>query len=350
MIQTGKTVSSTKKQPKDAIEAMQLVGATPTPHMYEMFYNYFSTRNNELVKALQPYLDGTEEWSDAKGEALYSRHIADDQLSNALDATTAKVGDELKVVMSALSRVGKDAADYEKALAGVGGSLVDETDPESIRKVVDHLVTATATMQNRSQELETKLAETNQEVEQLQLNLEKVKEEAMTDSLTGLCNRKRFDDVLLNARKQAHDTGKPLGLILCDIDHFKRFNDTWGHQTGDQIIRFVATTLQRNMGAGRVAARYGGEEFAIIMPSTDFAKATEIGNTIREIVERKKLVKKSTNENLGNVTISLGLAMLDGSEQVEELIERADKAMYLSKQSGRNQLRTEIDLSNSKAE
>lgn len=345
----GMTVSATKKQPKDAMEAMQLVGATPTPHMYELFYSYCNSQDVKLVKALQPYLDGEQEWSEAKGEALYTRHIADDQLTKVLETTTAKVGDELKVVMNALSRVGKDAADYEKALTGVSGSLIKETDPDSIRHIVDHLVKATATMQSRSQELEAKLAETNEEVEQLQLNLEKVKEEAMTDALTGLCNRKRFDDVLLKARDQAKANGEPLGLLLCDIDHFKRFNDTWGHQTGDQIIRFVATTLQRNKGVGRVAARYGGEEFAIIMPATSFAKASEIGDTIREIVERKKLVKKSTNESLGNVTVSLGLAMLSGDEEVEDLIERADKALYLSKQSGRNRLSTENDLAESKA-
>lgn len=345
----GMQVSAVKKQPKDAFEAMQMVGATPNPHMYELFYTYCSARENKLAEALQPYFDGTKEWSDAKGEALYTRFIADDQLTKVLDATTSKVGDELKLVMSVLTSVGKDAADYEKALAGVGGSLIDETDPDSIRKIVDHLVKATTTMQNRSQQLEAKLAATNQEVEQLQLNLEKVKEEAMTDALTGLCNRKRFDDALLKECTMARKTGKPMALILCDIDHFKRFNDTWGHQTGDQIIRFVATTLQRNIGAGRMAARYGGEEFAIIMPATTFEKADEIGNAIREIVERKKLVKKSTNESLGNVTVSLGLAMLDGNEEVEELIERADKALYLSKQSGRNQLRTEQDLAASKA-
>lgn len=193
-------------------------------------------------------------------------------------------------------------------------------------------------MQRRSRELERRLQETSVEVNQLRNNLEKVREEAMTDALTGLANRKRFDEAMRKARRDAELQGDDFCLILCDIDHFKRFNDTWGHQTGDQIIRFVSACLSRFAKDTHVVARYGGEEFAIVMPKTTLGDAAEIADKIRATVESKRLLRKSTNEDLGHITVSMGVSQHAAGESVESLIERADTNLYKSKQTGRNRV------------
>ncbi|HCR66657.1 MAG TPA: GGDEF domain-containing protein, partial [Oceanicaulis sp.] len=192
-------------------------------------------------------------------------------------------------------------------------------------------------------DLERRLQETSQEVNQLRSNLEKVREEAMTDALTGVANRKRFDESMRKSRRDADLNGSPFSLVLCDIDHFKRFNDTWGHQTGDQIIRFVSACLARYASDHHVVARYGGEEFGIVMPNTSLEDAKAIAEKIRQVVESKRLLRKSTNEDLGNITISMGVSQFRPSEVVECLIERCDANLYKSKQQGRNRVTVDGD-------
>ena len=334
---------------KNPIELMQSLKVNPSPRNYELFYAYVQGGNEELDKVLHPLITGADAWSDSVADEIYTKYLADDRLTKLLDETTEEVGNELKAAMAILAQAGADAADYEKALIGAGGNLKNTSDPRSIREIVNHLVKATETMQNRSQTLEQKLIETNQQVEALKTNLDRVKIEAMTDALSGLSNRKRFDEVLADETEKALGSRKPLALVLCDIDHFKRFNDTWGHQTGDQIIRFVSGTLKRNIKDEHVCARYGGEEFAIIMPTTDMDTAVTVSEKIRVMIESKKLVRKSTNEDLGRVTISMGVAMFRETDEVEDIIERADKSLYLSKQNGRNRLTREDELETSAA-
>jgi len=200
-------------------------------------------------------------------------------------------------------------------------------------------------MQRRSRDLEKRLLETHQEVNLLKTNLEKVREESMTDALTGIANRKRFDESMRAARREADLKSTPMTLIMCDIDHFKRFNDTWGHQTGDQIIRFVAACLARFSKDYHVVARYGGEEFAIVMPRTGMDEARILAEKVRATVESKRLLRKSTNEDLGNITISLGVSQYRDGESIEALIERCDTNLYKSKQTGRNRWTADGDAS-----
>src|SRR3712207_1895943 len=159
----------------------------------------------------------------------------------------------------------------------------------------------------------------------------------MTDALTGLANRKSFDERFEHAVAEAKH-GKPLTLALIDIDHFKSFNDTWGHQTGDQVLRYVAGVIGRMSEAPRFAARYGGEEFAILFPSEDAAAVTASLEQIRQEIGSRSLKRRSTNEELGAVTISCGLAQFRPGETGAQITDRADSALYASKHAGRNRV------------
>src|SRR5690606_20294379 len=123
-----------------------------------------------------------------------------------------------------------------------------------------------------------------------------------------------------------------------DIDHFKRFNDTWGHQTGDQVIRYVASVIGRNCAPPRMAARYGGEEFAMLFPAEHGPAVEAALDTMRREIASRALKRRSTNEDLGAVTISIGVAHWREGEGPACLIERADAALYASKRGGRNRL------------
>jgi diguanylate cyclase len=130
---------------------------------------------------------------------------------------------------------------------------------------------------------------------------------------------------------------------MTDIDHFKNFNDTWGHLTGDQVLRLVAMSLKQNVKGQDIAARYGGEEFAVILPNTVLRSALTVADHIRRAVMSKELMKRSTGQNLGRVTISLGCATARKGDTVQSLIARADACLYAAKRNGRNRVICETD-------
>ncbi len=175
-------------------------------------------------------------------------------------------------------------------------------------------------------------------VARLREHLELVRRDATTDGLTNLANRKAFDEELERACAEADAKGESLALAVIDIDHFKNFNDTWGHQTGDQVIRYVASVIGGRAVAPRFAARYGGEEFALLFPRDGSDLAFAVLEEIREEVASRMLKRRSTDEDLGTVTVSAGLAERTRGESAHSFVERADEALYASKRSGRNRV------------
>jgi len=176
-----------------------------------------------------------------------------------------------------------------------------------------------------------------------------VRRDATTDGLTNLANRKFFDEELERACAEADNTGAKMCLAVLDIDHFKTFNDTWGHQTGDQVLRLVAMTLKSNIKGKDMAARYGGEEFAAILPETDLEGAIIVADNIRKAVQAMELLKRSTNEKLGRITASFGVAMYKVGDTPSSLIERADRCLYAAKHAGRNRVLSEKELKDDEA-
>jgi diguanylate cyclase len=208
--------------------------------------------------------------------------------------------------------------------------------------MVDSLAAATRLVQAENQTLEARLSESTAEVAKLREHLEQARREAVTDGLTKLANRRAFDEELHRMCLQADAQGETLSLALLDIDHFKRFNDTWGHQTGDQVLRYVASVIAQISATPRFAARYGGEEFALIFPGEAAPVVAAILDDAREEIASRMLKRRSTNDDLGAITVSAGLAQRQQGETTSSLTERADRALYASKHAGRNRVTTDL--------
>jgi diguanylate cyclase len=198
-------------------------------------------------------------------------------------------------------------------------------------------------MREINKALEDRLTLSKSEISNLQQSLEAIRAESLTDPLTGLGNRKYFDRSIDMAVETALATGEPLSLLMFDIDHFKSFNDSYGHLTGDQVLRLVGMSLKQTIKGQDITARYGGEEFAVVLPNTALRQALTVADHIRRAVMAKELKKKSTGEILGRVTISVGVSMLKPSDDTDSLIERADACLYAAKRNGRNRVVCEAD-------
>jgi diguanylate cyclase len=168
-----------------------------------------------------------------------------------------------------------------------------------------------------------------------------VESDASLDPLTGLANRHRFDMTLRDAVRHANAESAPLTLLMLDIDHFKRFNDTLGHLMGDHVLRLTARVMTGQTRQGDLVARYGGEEFAIVLPGASLAVGAAVAEQIRQVMERRPVADRGDGQRVGAATCSVGVAQYRSGEMAEDLIERADQAMYRAKRAGRNRVETD---------
>jgi diguanylate cyclase len=312
-----------------------------SPQNYEILLTHILRTSPKLSAALQELLGQGRALTNDQMADLYERFFSP-QLSTRVMETGSRIAHEIADALDALKTAGVTTERYGATLNLAAESLsATAIEGDALKRLIAGLASATTEMSKQNSSLSIKLAQSSQEMEKLRTSLREARTDALTDALTGVANRKLFDETL-RLRKEAADGDKTeLSLILADIDHFKSFNDTWGHQTGDQVIRFVASALTKFALPDHLVARYGGEEFAVIMPGATIVQAARVAEQIRKAIESKRLLRRSTNEMIGAVTVSFGAAHYAPGETVNQLIARADECLYLSKRNGRNRVTIE---------
>jgi diguanylate cyclase len=314
-----------------------------TPRNYEIWYAYATGYQPSLNQKINETLRQEGNLSDADLEEIYESFLSPVRLTDRIDNLGSKVMDEIEQVMSMIDLAAGSATSYTESLVDMSAKLGQSKDRDGLRAIVEGLVQTAKAMEASNQKLEERLNASKQEISELQENLEAVRSESLTDPLTQLANRKVFDTTLEAAIAEARARNEPLSLMLTDIDHFKKFNDSFGHLTGDQVLRLVAMSVKQNVKGQDTASRYGGEEFAVILPNTVLRSAIAVADHIRRSVMTKELMKRSTGEHLGRVTVSIGVATLHKGETSQSLIERTDACLYAAKRHGRNRVMCETD-------
>jgi diguanylate cyclase len=322
---------------RKAVEAMEAHRVWPTARNLELWVHYVAAKDSALAAEIDQVLSSGEPFTEDVSEKIAAEHLPTAKLSGEILHAGQTLTKELDTVSKAIESARESSEAYGQQLATASETLEGQ-DAEAFKSMVDTLTVATSKVRDENQALESQLADTTQELGRLREHLEQVRRDAMTDALTGLANRKAFDEGLEKACTETLERGESLTLAVVDIDHFKGFNDTWGHQTGDQVLRYVASVIDRAAAAPRLAARYGGEEFALIFPNETAEAALKVLETVREEVASRILKRRSTNEELGAITVSAGVAQREGDEPLVSLIERADAALYASKNAGRNRV------------
>ena len=326
-----------------ALEQIKSLRQLATPRNFEIWYVYAAAYNSALNAVINETLSRNGKLSDADLQQIYDTYLSPARTSDRLDQVGSRVMHELDTVLAVLNDALGLGHSFGDALEGADRSLSDVGDREQLRTVVETLVRATHEMQAANETLEGRLTASRREISGLHQNLEAIRAESLTDPLTSLGNRKYFDRAILTAINDAKRLNAPLSVLMLDIDHFKVFNDTYGHLTGDQVLRLVGMSLKQTVKGQDIAARYGGEEFAVVLPNTGLRQAKTVGEHLRHAVMSRELKKKSTGELLGRVTVSVGIALLRDTDDSDSLIERADISLYAAKHAGRNCVVLESD-------
>jgi diguanylate cyclase len=324
---------------RNALSRMAALGIPPTPQNFVVWYGYYANAPAELKKAIDGLAGSGRPLDGAASEAMHRRFFGQ-------EAEAAEVSRAVETVDTLLNRLVDRVAAHDQGTQAYGGALADAENAlgkGEIGGILRKLIEETRHIAVLNRDLQSHLKTATSEIEGLRERLVDAQQQADTDALTGIGNRKRFDAALLQAMAKARDGGEPLVLLMVDIDLFKRFNDTHGHQVGDQVLRLVARTLTDCLRGGDLPARYGGEEFAVILPRTTLLHARPIGERIRTTLAARKIVRRQSGEALGGITVSLGAALYRVGESAEALIQRADSALYAAKRQGRNRLVLETD-------
>jgi diguanylate cyclase len=326
-----------------ALGQIRSLRQTAIPRNYEIWYVYATGYNSPLNKIINETLARNGHLTEADLEQIYETYLSQIKTTERIDKVGARVIGEIDDVMTLITEALGMSGSYDESLSSASERLAAARDRDQVSAIVESLIASTREMRDTNKALEGRLALSKTEISNLQHSLEAIRAESLTDPLTGLGNRKYFDRSIDIAVQNAIASGEPLSLLMFDIDHFKSFNDSYGHLTGDQVLRLVGMSLKQTIKGQDITARYGGEEFVVVLPNTALRQALTVADHIRRAIMAKELKKKSTGEILGRVTISVGVSMLKPGDDVPSLIERADACLYAAKRNGRNRVICEAD-------
>lgn len=319
-----------------AITRIQEESLFARPEIYELFYVYYSGENSEVTRSIDIMAAQNFQLTEERCIELYRRYLDNDPTRETLDKAERIVGDTLSGVDNVFDTFKESNQLFTGSLQNINTDVLDAVEVDEFKGLLASVINEAQRMVSENHALEKKLEKSSLTMQELKQEMEIIREEAYTDSLTGIPNRKKFDLEVIRLVAEARDEDTDVSIIFIDIDHFKSFNDTYGHQIGDQVLRLVAKAFRECLKGQDFFCRYGGEEFVIVVPKTPLEGAGRIAEILRESIMQKDIKNKITNETLTRVTISAGVAQLRANEEVEKWIARADNALYKAKKQGRN--------------
>jgi diguanylate cyclase len=320
------------RRARSALNLLADLRIPPSPARFTVAYAHQSGEINDLSLTMNRLI-GHDRLTGQAVDEIYLQFFGGEVDRNELNYAAQKVQDTVADVTQQVGSSRQKTEGYQHHLEEFAEALRSGGD---LGTAMQALQAETVEMAKDQHQLEDRLAFTMRELETMRRHLERLEREARKDALTGIGNRAYFNHELRTAIAKAKRDAEPLSLLMIDIDNFKQFNDRYGHQMGDQVLKLVARQLVSVAGEGHEPARYGGEEFTLILPRTGPAEATEIAHKLRKLVAGKKVVNRLTQETLGQVTLSIGAGLYRPGETAAELVNRADEAMYIAKAEGRN--------------
>jgi diguanylate cyclase len=317
-----------------------------SPVNYTVWYEYVSGKNPKLKKTIDSAIASATPLTSKNMEILYQKFVADgDRI--VISKLLTKINLMLREITGHVLETEGDLSDHGNALRTLSEEILEVQDFEGAKRIVDLMVLETKALITSGSTLQKRMKISSADLQQLYRELEKSQQEAHTDALTGLINRRGLEKRFELERIRAKQNNLPFSVIMIDIDHFKRINDTYGHLVGDSLLRGISTILKNQLRRKDIAARYGGEEFLILLPESDLAGAAAVAGKIQKGLSTKEWKLKESGESMGTITVSMGISIYAMNESGDTMIKRADDALFMAKRAGRNRVVTQAALTDS---
>jgi diguanylate cyclase len=325
-----------------AMRAVTEQRVPPTPDNFHVWFRYALGTPVELKRTIDILVANKRKFDKATNRDLYTTYVGS---RGADEAVAHQVSQQLHMVLASakqfLNTAIADNRTQMRAISDVADQSEAGVDP---RVLVETLMNELGKAATRATRLEAQFAEKSRELDLIRQSLTQSEERARTDTLTGLANRRALEEFFRRAQSDAMERDHPLSTLLIDIDHFKRFNDSFGHGVGDEVLRLVARVLRERVRDTDLPARYGGEELIAVLPGADLATCAATAERIRRALAECKITRRATGEPLPGITVSIGVGQFQLGESMEDLIDRCDRALYQAKKTGRNRVVTEREL------
>ncbi|HEX8056057.1 MAG TPA: GGDEF domain-containing protein [Novosphingobium sp.] len=295
----------------------------------------FAGSNPALARQITAKLQAgdpiTQEWLDE----VTANHVVE-RKDLAIDRLIGKLEQNLDAFTKSSKAARNATSEYNDQLEQ---HVVDlEQHAQDPAQIIAGLADLTKEMAARTRKVEEAMRKSEDEAKALRRHLDRAKRDAEVDHLTGLPNRRAFEALLDKHYREAQSALDALSVAFCDIDHFKKVNDTHGHDAGDRVIRLIAESLRRITNDNCHVARHGGEEFVMLFRGLSTKEAKQRLDEAREELASRNLVNRRTDEAIGQITFSGGVANVFGFADPRAALKAADEALYKAKQTGRNQV------------
>ena len=325
-----------------AMRSMEQNRVPPTPNNFHTWFKYSLGTSPDLKRAIDILVGNKRKFDTTTNHDLFATYVGSH--AAAADTDLNNVSHQLhSVIASANQYLTVAIADNRSQIQAINDAT-DDRETVGPKLLIENLLSELAKAVTRATKLEARFVESTRELDAIRDSLNKSEERAKTDALTGLPNRHALDEFFRIAQIAAMEKGEPLSVLLIDIDHFKSFNDNFGHGVGDQVLRLMANVLRERVREYDLPARYGGEELIAVLPGANLATCEAVAERIRRLVSECSITRRSTGEILPSITVSIGVGQFQLGESMADLIDRCDRALYLAKRTGRNRVVTENEL------
>ncbi len=325
---------------KKILPMMAKYSVLPVPENYAVWYSYVAGNNANLKHEIDTLIKEDMAFTADINAYLYTKFVTESDTAIVKEATDG-VRKLVKELLDSIEHFSGDTKSYKSILSERMQDI--QTSNGQVDQIVSSVVEQITGMMSSSDVINAQLDTSRKEIEELKSNLAKVTTESEKDFLTGVYNRKALDMKLGATIESCLAIKAPLCMLMIDIDHFKTFNDRYGHLVGDEVVKIVARSLMDMVKGKDIVARYGGEEFCVLLPDTPMGGAVVVAENIRKSIAKKELKRKDTGENYGQITVSIGVALHRPTDTIPTFLKRADEAMYDAKKTGRNCVRQYTD-------
>ena len=313
-------------------------GIPATPKNYRIFYDYLLYANPTLNKTVNELLANNARFYHRLSDSLYDHFYSGDAIDNQSKAISQAAADFMAVsseMEQSLENVINQTNHYQRVLSDTS-KMAGVTEIGDLQPVLEELMTETEAALLTNGAFSNQITEANQTIASLKAELHNQTTLAKVDELTKLYNRRHLNCEMPHIMASAVTSLRPLSLVIFDLDHFKRVNDTWGHNFGDKVLVICAEILKKTARSTDLAVRLGGEEFLLVLPGLDLAGAGKVAERVRVNIANTDITIRGQSLM---VTISGGVSQYVPGEDLDSLIGRADQALYQAKNGGRNLIR-----------